>query len=208
MSPNTKKLSPRDADIVDAMIDTSNQLGIDLIEVVYTPTNGQPVFSIQEIHGYNFPIMDSMAILNDTTEASSWVEGILKFYPDGKGRCWGYIYDTPDNRHLIHTTFSSGWYRVIDSRLRQELLDEAAAKDIRTDRAIRTEIQIKKSKREVDAEKHAKHLADQLEDTRKKMKKIEDELAIARNEKQVRAEKRMVGIKIEPSDDDSEKLKG
>lgn len=208
MSINTKKLSPSHADIVDNMIDTANQLGIDIIELLWTPFNGAPTYAIQEIIGYKFPIVDNLNILADTTNASDWVEGILKFYPDGKGRCWGFLYDTPDNRELIYTTFSSGWYRIVDSKLREQLLAEAALKEIPTDKAQRTDVQIKKSKREVEAERHAKELAERLEDTKKKMKKIEEELALARNEKQVRVEKRLTGVKIENREELIEQLKG
>lgn len=208
MVVNTKKLSPIHADIVDNMIDTANQLGIDIIELLWTPFNGAPVYAIQEIHGYKFPIMGNINVLSESTDASEWVEGILKFFPDGKGRCWGYCYDTPDNRHLIKTTLSTGWYRIVDLKLREEIIEEAKIAEIPTDHTQRTDVQIKKSKREVEAEKHAKELAERLEETKKKMKKIEEELALARNEKQVRVEKRLSGVKIENREELIEQLKG
>lgn len=208
MNINTKKLSKIDADVVDAMIDVSNQLGVDIIELMWTPFNGAETYSIQELHGFKFPIMGETNVLKDVDEVSEWVEGILKFYPDGKGRCWGYIYDTEENRVKIYETMSTGWFRIVDRNLRETITKEAEEKGYQTQRSERTEVSIKKTEREKNAERHAKKLEERLREKEEEMKRLREELAIAKNEKQVRAERRLKGIKIENREELQESLKG
>lgn len=193
---DSKRLSANGDKVIPLMIETSSLLGIDLIEVVWTPRNGQPRHTPAEIIGFKFPVMGDVTFTEDVIEANGWIDGTLMFYPDSAGRCWGYIYDTPENRHLICTSLSNGQFRIVDRRIREEIYKEAEETGYASKPAERTEVMVKVSKRERDAEDKIKNAEKRIEDLERMLKIAKEEADISKNEKLVRVEKRLKGVKI------------
>ena len=193
---------------VESMIGTSALLGVDLIEVMWIPRTGNPRWAVAKIAGFLFPIVRNVDPTKEDITADSWIDGTLKFYPDPNGRCWGYIYDCPENREKIYNSMSTGWFRVVDKKLRDELIEEAKAKGIKTDRNIRSQSITKKSRTEKEAEDKAKSLETKLFHMEEQMKKYQKELEEAKNIRQVKIEERIKGISIPDSKEVINLIKG
>jgi hypothetical protein len=188
---------------VQKMIEAASILGVDLIELLWKDSNGLPRYSVAEVIGPKVPVISKETINFDDggTSDAMWIDGTVHFYPDVNGRCWGYIFDTSENRDHLYRSFNNNWFMIVDKRTREEIKEEAIEKGYVVDAAERVEIQIKKTQREQAAEQHAKTLARKLEEMEMKKKELEKELAIAKGEKMVHVEKRLKGIKVPNRDE-------
>ncbi len=189
-----KKLQNNGTREVERMMKFSALLGIDLIEVLWSTRRDEPA----QVSGYDVPVVDISFdddTVNDSASASDWIEGTVTFYPDETRLAWGYIYDTDKNRQLLWNSFENDWFRIADKRIREEVKAEAVEHDISTEPVQQVDILIKKTKREKDAELHAKTLQRKLEDMEMKKKSLEKELAIAKGEKVEYLDKRLKGVK-------------
>lgn len=182
--------------IIREYYDNASLLGVNIIEVLWVSKTGLPIYDVMEIRGFKYPVMDDSPVLDDLVTSAKWIDGTLKFFPDGKGRCWGYIFDIPENRQLIKTSLSTNWFKVVDQNVREEILKEAESEGIRTVPVPKTEVIIKKTVREEAAEKHAKTLANKLEEMQAKMREMQKELEIAQNTRNVHVQKRLEGTPI------------
>ena len=204
---NYKKLVGGGAEDVEKLVDEASVIGVDLIELMWTPRNGLPRESVARVVGFKVPVKTGNDIITSEHANASWIDGEAKFYPDPNGRCWGYVYDTEANRKLIMTSLSSGRFRIVDSKIRGEIIAEAEKLEIPTEVSHVTEVSVKKSKREVEAERRIKNAEEKLRDYKAKMNKLENALADAEGKKKVYHEKRLKGVKIDPDKlktDDSE----
>jgi hypothetical protein len=175
---------------VERMFETSASIGIDLIEVIWTKSARQ---SDAMIAGFFVPVIAGFDVQNVTFNADSWVEGSVKFYLDERNNCWGYIYDTPENRKLIYGSLSSGWFKIVDKRIREEIIKEADALGFKTTVTPQTEVNVKKTSREINAEKQAKALEAKLEQMAMEQEMLKKELEMARNERQVQIANKLKG---------------
>src|SRR4030065_1476713 len=95
---SVKKLGGGGDSAIKEMINKSNMLGIELIELLWIPRNRLPHLATIDVIGYKVPIVsNSTNIFDDSNPDSEWIDGTVKFYNDDEGRCWGYIYDTETN---------------------------------------------------------------------------------------------------------------
>lgn len=177
---------------VPKFFEQSASTGVDLIELLMIPRNKGPYFSPFEIQGYEYPI-DRIGgdMFDENGTVCDWVDGTLVFYPDEKGMCYGYVFDTEKNRDLIATSLSTGWYRIVDQSKRDEILKYAESKgyDIKP-RAIK-QVSIRKTKRERDYEDRQVSLEKQLFDTQEKLRKLELQKKEADRLKEKEVEKRV-----------------
>ncbi len=178
---------------VERMFETSASIGVDLIEVLWTKSTRK---SIATIAGFFVPVIGELNKQEASFQADRWIEGNVKFYLDERSNAWGYIYDTPENRERIYGSLSSGWFRVVDKRLREEIEKEAAERGFKTTVTPQVETNIRKTQREMQAEKQAKNLESKLEDMKREQEILKRELEIARNEKMVQVEKRLKGTPV------------
>lgn len=184
---------------IQRLAENCDSLGIDIIELRYIHRTGQQVdpgspFTV-EIVGYEFPKLGSFNY-NSTQPEGMWAEGTLVFYSDANGIPWGYVPDTPKNRQLIKTSLSTGFFMVTNGRLREEIIREAKEEGIDVEIPSPTEVGIKKTKRERQAEQHATNVEKKLKEMEDMKRKLEEELAIAKGEKVQHINKRLKGVKI------------
>lgn len=178
---------------VPKFVDISVSTGIDLIELMWIPRDGQPRATSPEVHGYQYPkVIDDGDFFAETVNVE-WVDKILKFYPDGSGRCWGYVFDTEYNRKKLLHSFSNNWFRIVDKKIRDELMKEAEEAGISTKPAEKVQFIIKKTKREKEAEDKIKATERKLEELKKREKELEEALAEATGKKIEYVGKRVKG---------------
>ena len=194
---NYKKLMGGGAEDVEKLVDEASVIGVDLIELMWTPRNGLPRESVARVVGFKVPVKTGNDIITSEHANAAWIDGEVKFYPDPNGRCWGYVYDIEENRKLIMTSLSTGRFRIVDGKVRGEIIAEAEKLEIPTDVSHVTEVSVKKSKREVEAESRIKNAEEKIRDYQAKMKKLELALADAEGKKKVYHEKRLKGVKID-----------
>ena len=178
---------------VPKFVDISVSTGIDLIELMWIPRDGQPRATAPEVHGYKYPKVIGDEDLFAETVNVEWVDKILKFYPDGSGRCWGYVFDTEYNRKKLLYSFSNNWFRIVDKKIRDELMKEAEEAGISTKPAEKVQFIIKKTKREREAEDKIKATERKLEELKKREKELEEALAEATGKKIEYVGKRVKG---------------
>lgn len=178
---------------VPKFVDISVSTGIDLIELMWVPRDGQPRATAPEVHGYKYPkVIDDGDFFAETVNVE-WVDKPLKFYPDNNGRCWGYVFDTEYNRKKLLNSFSNNWFRIVDKKIRDELMKEAEEAGISTKPAEKVQFIIKKTKREKEAEDKIKATERKLEDLEKRKKELEEALAEATGKKIEYVGKRVKG---------------
>jgi hypothetical protein len=178
---------------VPKFVDISVSTGIDLIELMWIPRDGQPRATSPEVHGYQYPkVIDDEDFFAETVNVE-WVDKILKFYPDGSGRCWGYVFDTEYNRKKLLHSFSNNWFRIVDKKIRDELMKEAEEAGISTKPAEKVQFIIKKTKREREAEDKIKATERKLEELEKRKRELEEALAEATGKKIEYVGKRVKG---------------
>jgi len=194
---SVKKLSGGGDVAVEKMIENASLVGVDLIEVRWVTKNNLPRWSVAQINGFKVPNMNGISFEDDNAHVSSWIDSTLKFYPDANGRCWGYIYDTPENREYIYSSISNNWFVVVDKKVREEVFNEAKEHGFNTDVVNKNEVSIKITTRERDAINKTKLLEKQLEDLERQKKALEDKYLVAKGEKSVITEKKIKGIKID-----------
>jgi len=178
---------------VPKFVDISVATGIDLIELMWVPRDGQPRATAPEVHGYKYPkVIDDEDFFAEAVNVE-WVDKPLKFYPDNNGRCWGYVFDTEYNRKKLLNSFSNNWFRIVDKKIRDELMKEAEEAGISTKPAEKVQFIIKKTKREKEAEDKIKATERKLEDLEKRKKELEEALAEATGKKIEYVGKRVKG---------------
>lgn len=197
-----KELLGEGNDEVKKILTLASTVGCDVIELLWVPDNGQPRFAVAEVSGYKKPVVgDAGFSVEDDIKVDGWVDYTLKFYPDVNGRCWGYVYDTPENRELLYRSFSNNWFRVVDKKVREELLKEAHDKEIDTEIPDKIKINVKVTKREREAEDKVKATERKLEEAKKRMKELEEILATTKGEKADYTNKRLKGVKVPNRDE-------
>jgi len=178
---------------VPKFVDISVSIGIDLIELMWIPRDGQPRATPPEVHGYQYPkVIDDEDFFAEAVNVE-WVDKPIKFYPDGSGRCWGYVFDTEYNRKKLMYSFSNNWFRIVDKKIRDELMKEAEEAGIPTKPAEKVQFIIKKTKREREAEDKIKATERKLEELEKRKKELEEALAEATGKKLEYVGKRVKG---------------
>jgi len=178
---------------VPKFVDISVSTGIDLIELMWIPRDGQPRATSPEVHGYQYPkVIDDGDFFAETVNVE-WVDKPIKFYPDGSGRCWGYVFDTEHNRKKLLNSFSNNWFRIVDKKIKDELMKEAEEAGISTKPAEKVQFIIKKTKREREAEDKIKATERKLEELKKREKELEEALAEATGKKIEYVGKRVKG---------------
>jgi hypothetical protein len=201
-----KKLDGGGDKALEKMVEDASVIGCDLIELLWLTKNGQPRWSIAQIIGFKYPVVGKAGNLLDDVQAESWVDGTVKFYPDVNGRCWGYIFDTKENRELIYSSLSNGWFRIVDKTLREEIMKEASERGFKTEPTSKKEEMIKKTNRELVAEKRAKTLEKELEETKKKLEALVRESLYINNEKMVSVQKRIEGNPLPSNEEMMQKV--
>jgi hypothetical protein len=178
---------------VPKFVDISVSTGIDLIELMWVPIDGQPRATAPEVHSYQYPkVIDDEDFFAETVNVE-WVDKPLKFYPDNNGRCWGYVFDIKENREKLLSSFSNNWFRIVDKKIRDELMKESEEAGISTKPAEKVQFIIKKTKREREAEDKIKATERKLEELRKREKELEEALAEATGKKIEYVGKRVKG---------------
>jgi len=200
---NTKRLSGGGDTVVEKMMENSALIGSDLIELVWTPRNKQKRFAVARVVGFKVPIVDSNLDITENDITAGWVDGSINFYPDAAGNCWGYVYDSKENRQLLAESLSNGWFRIVDKKIREEVVSLAKEMDLNVEAAHIVEVLVKKSTREIAAEDHSKFLQQKVADLEEKLKKFNAALSDAEGKKEAFAEKRLKGVKIKRTDEEN-----
>jgi hypothetical protein len=190
-----KRLSGGGDIALKEMINISSVLSKDLIELLWIPRNRQPYPSVVTVVGYKFPIVNhNMNMFDSDTLESDWVDGILRFYPDDHGRCWGYVYDTEENRKIIATTLASGWYKIVDKKIKDEIVELAKSLGVPHEPIPDSFSIVKKNVNEKKTSVEIDKLTKEKEEMEFRMKQLEKRLFEATEEKATLVNTRIRGV--------------
>lgn len=201
---NSRKLAGGGDTAVEQMVETAALIGTDLIELLWTPRNRQPRHAVARVIGFKEPITDGVVDIDEETAKTGWVDGTIYFYPDANGNCWGYVYDSTENREHLARSLSNGWFRVVNKKIRDEIIGLANEMGLPTEVASVTEVMVKKSKREVEAEEKIKNTEAKLDDYKQRIAKLEAALSDAQGKKEFYQERKLKGVKIPKKKDENE----
>ena len=115
---NTDKLTQGKAK-VDTIFDSADRLGLDIIRV----NHKKPGAHISGFSGFEVPKV--------TTDHSGMnfdvivEKGMFHCYPDKMLNRHGFVLDTEHNRDMLKSYLSSNMIKVLDAKLREELINEA-----------------------------------------------------------------------------------
>jgi hypothetical protein len=117
---------------VDSIFDTASIIGVNVIEILRTKLSAAP----SRIVGYEVPKV-SQSVKNFSVDLNTnvkWVTEQVWFYPSDipkeqdEKMCYGYVFDTPANRRKLAQSMKTGWFKIVDQNIRQEI--EQLAKEI------------------------------------------------------------------------------
>lgn len=199
-------------DVADNFIDTfkkADLLGLDTIELRWN-NKGKQFFGTRKVNGFFEPknVAPSNGNTGEEFSADAWKVCTAWFFPDDYGVCKSYIIDCEKNRELLETSFRTGWYTITDKRVRDEIKQSAIMKGKKTEVTPHQGMQIRKSAREIQADKHSKNLERRLEEMKEKQAMLEKELELTAGKKASYAEKKLTGVKITGREEKKQKLKG
>ena len=183
---------------VEEIFSSAATTGIDLIEILWSKFTDAE----HKMYGYETPIISSnnSGLSQVSIESSiGWIEGVTTFYPDFQRRAWGYIFDTPKNRVKLLNSLATGWFQIVDKKLREEIIEKAKEADMPIEH-VEAIVRIKKSKRERELESQTKNLESNLEELRYKLMMAENKQKELLEEKDVKLKKRLSGVKIPDRD--------
>lgn len=194
------------SDDIDSIFDDAASCGVDLIEICWS--KARP--SVAKMYGYEIPKLRTTSTddftINDSVDVK-WIEGVTKCYPDANNRCWGYIYDTEANREKMENSFATGWYFIVDKKIRDEIYQRAKEGGKPTEHK-ESIVNVKKTPSERNAEKRASALEEQIRKQEEKMRYLQEQLEKATGEKADLSNKRVLkGVKIKDREAVVEKLK-
>lgn len=181
--------------VVRGMMNTSASIGVDIIELIWTKDRG-PRYAIARVFGFQFPVVNASSAFDGDITANQWIDEQLKFYPDSEGRCWGYIWDTPANRYLLCQSLSTGWYRIVDKKVREEIIKQAQEMGLSTEAMQQTIVNVKKSVVEVKAEKEAAEYKAKMLEMQRQLEVMQRKFEEATNVRNVSVEKRLKGTPV------------
>lgn len=182
----------------EIIANTAATVGCDVIELLWLPRNRLPHFGIPRVAGYKKPLLDRTTVSFDdpTVDGIAWIDSDVKFYPDENGFCYGLIFDCEDNRKLLASSLSTNWFKIIDKRVRDEVIALAKELGFDTEPAQLTEMRIKKSRAETELAEKAKKLEDKLEEATLKLRMLEKEHERTLSEVNKNTKNKLSGIKL------------
>lgn len=194
MTIAVKKLDGGGDTALNDALNKAAMLGIDIIELIWIPRNRMPYFGIMEVNGFQFPTVSINAnVFDDTIPDSNWIDGTLKFYPDDAGRLWGYVYDTKENRmHLAHS-LGSGWFKIVDKKIRDEIIELARQNNLVTEPYPEVQNLTKKSTGEKKNDEQLVKKEKEIIELSQRLKFLEEELLKAKGDKAAYINNRMRG---------------
>lgn len=150
--------------------------GLNIIKLLW----GKARVSNARLTGYEMPKFGKRRV-GDPTSVDidldvKFVRGMLNFYLDRSGRAWAYVIDTPHNRKVMESSFRSGWYRIVDPAIREQVLQAAKANGIKTEKDVEENYEIKKTPREIRAEADAAKANSEKGDLEKKIAELQEQV--------------------------------
>jgi hypothetical protein len=180
---------------VEKIINLASQGGYGVIELVWSMFRK----SNTKIIGFEIPIDDSSrersnpnSLEIDLTTSIKTVVGIVNFYVDDGGRCWGYVIDTPYNRDQIAKSIKTGWYKIVDAKIREDIYKLAEQKGYETTIAKKQIYGTKVSHTEKALKQELEDTQKLLRDMQKKQEELQRRLDVANGDR-----KPLEGVKID-----------
>lgn len=191
-----RKLSGGGDIAFDEMLSIASSVGVDLVELLYIPRNKLPHYGTPTIAGYQIPIVNTTTVTfdNESDGGVRWIDGVVKFYPDENGYCYGYVYYTGVNKDLMASSLSSNWFRIIDKNIRDEVVKLAQEKGYRTEPVPFTELKIIKSEKEIEAAKEAEKAQRKIAELEAQLKLAMARANVAKEEHNGAVKERLKGI--------------
>jgi hypothetical protein len=172
---------------VEDLFNAAAQSGHDVIELIWKKFRP----SVAKHWGFEVPtVSDKSVSASNTLEVNLATDvkvecGYTLFYPDENNRCWGYIIDTPINRYKLARSIKTGWFLIVDPKIREEVTKMAADKGWPTEALEKPKYGEKVSNKE-------KQLTRKLEETQAKLSEYQLKIATLEKEKS-----KIVGERLE-----------
>jgi len=189
----TRKLASGDKEI-SRFVDLASQGGYGIIELVWAKVRN----STAKVSGFEIPVDNTNRERKDPNSREvdlsidvQKISGMTRFFPDNSGRCWGYIIDTDANREKLAATLKTGWFKIVDNKIKEEIVKMAAEKEYPTEPLPKQRYGIKVSKQEQFLKEELEEARRQLDILTKKKSDLEKHLEVANGER-----KPLEGIRI------------
>jgi len=176
--PLEERLMSGDKEIKDLYYKCS-LAGLNVIKLLWN----RPRQSNAYVTGFEIPVFEKQVKRNisDSTNLNiKFIVGGVRFYIDDMSNVWGYVVDTAYNRTILMKSFKTGWYRIVDQNVRNEILAEAKINKIDVELRKTDDSLVKKTPREIRAEQEAAvamektiALNKQIEEMKNKLKQYE-----------------------------------
>jgi hypothetical protein len=165
---------------VKKLYNLASQAGVEVIELVLT--NGD-CKSNHKIINFEIPAPSQKTNKNpyDTkvqlnTDLQVIGGGTVWFYLSGNGSCWGYVLDTPRNRVKLAHSFGADWFKIVDKKVRDEIVELAKSMDLPTTPNPPPQIGVRYSSKEKEAMKALEKAKERAEEAAKKIAEMEEKL--------------------------------
>ena len=173
---------------VPNIIKNAKMAGLEVIEVVwhrpnqYGVKNGVWDLVVIQDFSASSPMDEAMATYNITP-------GKIKFYPDERDFCWGYIVGTEHNLWKLARSFSNGRYRITDKTQRDMIQKIAEEENWSLTPAEKPKVNIKKTTREIKAEQATNVAEKKIKDQEKYIQELKNAVIELQKDSNVKLEK-------------------
>jgi len=116
-----RKIDPEIKEILEDLMDDAEDLGKSFIELKY----GKPSKYLVSLRG-----RESLALITGRENGTTFrtvaggriiKDGAIKFFPDTKNRCWGYMLDTENNRQYLAGQLKINHVIIADRKIKKEI---------------------------------------------------------------------------------------
>lgn len=157
---------------------TAAMAGFDVVELMWIKGGVKRGGSVAKLHGFEAPAISKSRNLTFDDSADNLVKSrmrstTVRFYPDGDNFNFGYVVDTPNNRKRMARNLKTGWYRIQNAKLREEIKKLARELGEPTSPLEKPKVNIKKTVREIKAEQEVKKVNAAVDERDKKIEDLE-----------------------------------
>ena len=173
--------------------------GHDMIELMWTKNGTPRDGSVGKIHCFDVPVASKRrkGKLGDVDNSELKItSGTVKFYPDGKGLNWAYVVDTENNRKKLARSFKTGWYKIMNVRIRDELKTLAESMGLPTTKQAKPLVNIKKTIREIKADDNTRKTQKELDETKQRNIDLENLIIKMQEDGEAKLIAPLAGVKV------------
>ena len=176
----------------------ASMAGYELIELMWTKNGRSRNGSVGRVHCFDVPVSSGRRKmkLDDGDAKLKIISGITRFYPDGNNYNWGYVVDTENNRRKLANSFKTGWFKIMNVRIRDEIKELADEMGLSTSKLDKPTVNIKKTVREIKADEGTRKVQKELDESNKRMCELEELIIKMQEDGEAKLTAPLAGVKV------------